>query len=521
MQKRLSLFGFFLVLVSLLCIMAIIPVASQTNSPIDPTDQRETVNALVDERLTATALERTLNAPTLTPTPLATQTAIPTLTLMPSPTFENNTSISANQETSLFYDVSDEAFDLYQTAWEHYWRGNLRNAVNVFSDGIEIEPEWAELYFSRGITVIDRGEYDDALEDFMRVEDLLDDVDVGLRSWRIFVHAEEGNLDEAIIDGEIILTNKPYETVAISNLIFAYISEERYQDALTAARIALFYEPNDNFILNQLTLIHDELGNRDYERFYEDMVDGINANLEEDYNDAIDFFKDAIDRAEEENLDDFDHALAYWNLALAELGEEDYDDAFEALDNAEDLYPDMGAIYYLQAVVELSDGDFEDELELYNQAIEFAPDFYRTYILRGLYYEATGNPEAAILDHWQWQQLTRTHFITWLNVEPSNDELLLPFFAGWEHRFIVEGDAGDSLTVQAQDSDIGDIRIDALIVILDERGNPIASNDDERSGRLDAEISDFELPADGDYTVVISTGIGGNLGLMEVEIELD
>jgi hypothetical protein len=68
--------------------------------------------------------------------------------------------------------------------------------------------------------------------------------------------------------------------------------------------------------------------------------------------------------------------------------------------------------------------------------------------------------------------------------------------------------------------------IDPLIALLDPQGNPIAGDDDfgaATGGEVDAEITDFILPATGSYTLLVSHAEGGYAvgfeGLVRVSIQ--
>ena len=50
--------------------------------------------------------------------------------------------------------------------------------------------------------------------------------------------------------------------------------------------------------------------------------------------------------------------------------------------------------------------------------------------------------------------------------------------------------------------------VDPLIALLDPDGTPIAG-DDDMGGVLDSLVENFELPADGTYTLVVSHANGG------------
>ncbi len=68
---------------------------------------------------------------------------------------------------------------------------------------------------------------------------------------------------------------------------------------------------------------------------------------------------------------------------------------------------------------------------------------------------------------------------------------------GAEYTFA--GSAGDIVTITLESDDF-----DTYLVLLDEDGNELAANDDS-GGTLNSQIADFELRADGTYTIVVTS----------------
>jgi|GEM_PF-5551536 len=522
MQKRLLFSGLLSITFLLLCVIAVIPVAGNPAYQMNPTDQQATVNAIVDERLTATAVGQSSNL--ATPAVEASITPVPTLTLMPTIVFEGSFSDTRTNpgETVLIMDVSQDTFEFYLEGWEQYWRGDYDDALDEFDEAIDLEPDWAEAYFSRAISYSGQGDYDDGLDEIQTANELMGELDPGMVGWRLFIQIQESNTAEAILDGERILAENRSDIIGVSNLAYSYFEDEQFQAALDVIDVVFEYAPNDLFSFDLRRDAHDELNLDDDSRFDEAMIDGIEAYQDGDYDDAVEYFEDAIDDAEDTTRPNFNMAIASWNLALVLLVDGETDDAFDVLDSALELSPEMGTLYYLKAIAQYNTGVDEDEiLENINAGIEIDPDYPNNYIFRAFFYADEGNEELSTQDNWQYLQLKQSHILLWQNVDPLEDELRLPFFLGWQHRFVVEAEAENRLSVSASESGIGSSNVDALIIVLDPSGNPIASNNDDNSSTYDADISRFELPEDGEYTVIISTGPVLGDGMLDVEIELD
>lgn len=84
------------------------------------------------------------------------------------------------------------------------------------------------------------------------------------------------------------------------------------------------------------------------------------------------------------------------------------------------------------------------------------------------------------------------------------------------YRITFEAQAGDIVTINARD--LRQVFVDALIVLLDPDGVPIAG-DDDFGGMLDAQIDLFALPVTGTYTIVVSHANGGFDGTIRVTLE--
>lgn len=523
MRSRLKLCAAISLLTLLLCLMSVMPVAGNPPFQINATEQQETVEAIVDERFTQTTIAQTVNPSTATPSLMPFSTPIPTLTLMPTVVSETNllTSFGAQVKTSFVYDVAEESFEIYQEGWEAYWNFDFDDAEDAFDELIERESMWAEAYFSRAIARIQQSDYQDALDDIEMSISLNGSLDAGLLFWRMVAHLEEDNVEQAIQDGEQILIANPDDEFSLARLIELYIDEGEYQLAIDTANIALLYAPDNLSLFELRQEAHEELNHDIQAEFDELMVEGIEGWLDYELGDAEDVFDAAIDLAKEEGLDNFNLALAYWHLALTYfLGFED-ENALDALEEAEDAFPELGAIHDFRAIIYIFIGDADDRIRALDSGISLVPNYPELYVTRGLYYEEFSQEGLAAIDQWQWLQIVQSHSMTWVNFNPNNGSVTLPFLPGWEHRFLVELDEGQEITVEARATFDNDFNPDAIIVLLNPDGVPIASNDDENPDTRNAEISNYEVETGGTYTIIIGTGTGGSEGLLEIDVDID
>ena len=77
-----------------------------------------------------------------------------------------------------------------------------------------------------------------------------------------------------------------------------------------------------------------------------------------------------------------------------------------------------------------------------------------------------------------------------------------------------EGNEGDVVTMTASSTEA-----DPVIVLLGPDNQPLAGDDDSGNS-IDSLISEFELPEDGTYTLLVSHAGGGSYGSIRVSLSV-
>src|SRR5690606_21795338 len=85
-------------------------------------------------------------------------------------------------------------------------------------------------------------------------------------------------------------------------------------------------------------------------------------------------------------------------------------------------------------------------------------------------------------------------------------------------RLPVVAEAGQFLSAVAT-SARQDVELDALIVIIDPDGEPVAGDDDSGGGGT-ALIRNYEIPVDGTYMLLVTHSLGQSSGEVAIGIEL-
>jgi len=199
----------------------------------------------------------------------------------------------------------------------------------------------------------------------------------------------------------------------------------------------------------------------------------------------------------------------------------DTESADELLQIAIDEGGDLDSVayaYLIRGLFALSGGDYVDALVAYDSAEDINPNLHMIYLGRGIAYRESGDVELAGEDF--YERITLLGEETFDEEASIGDTLELEMAYRRVYRITFEGELGQVVTLSA--TDIGDGVTDPLIALTGPDGEPIAG-DDDFGGGLDSEIADFELPANGTYTLYLSHAEGGYdfgfQGVVEVVIE--
>ena len=218
-------------------------------------------------------------------------------------------------------------------------------------------------------------------------------------------------------------------------------------------------------------------------------------------------------------LTDPDYSLALLNRAYAYSDMGDYENALADAEQYEEIAPDDPSVLYLMGSIYLDQELYDEALDAYEEYIDLVPDDPGGYLSRGFVNWTRGELALAAADYLVWVEENAPEVET---IDP--DDALEPFTLALEgsthYTLALEGEEGDVLSASA----VGRVAtVDPVLILLDPDGVPIMMDDDsgEGIGELDAAIEDFELPADGEYTLVIGYAGGGAVGDVRVDVRLN
>jgi tetratricopeptide (TPR) repeat protein len=189
-------------------------------------------------------------------------------------------------------------------------------------------------------------------------------------------------------------------------------------------------------------------------------------------------------------LDRFEEALTDFNRAI----ELDPDNAY-ALDGRA----------YTKAYL----GDFEGARADYERARAIQNIFVNDHLTLGTIESVAGNAEVAGVEFLAAMEMLEIERIEHEAVQ-IGDEVTVEMAEGRVVSVPFAGEAGQVVSFDAQSDEA-----DALLVLLDPDGQPIAGDDDSAT-RLNAILPVVELPSDGTYTLLIGHAGGGSYGAITV-----
>lgn len=526
-----------LVLLSVLFALVMPVTGAAPQQLLDPTEQRATVNAMVEQRFTQTVEALNLDATAdrifgdlLTATAMVddppTQTVDPfslTATRMVAQVTQTAQAAADEMDTATpvlpaaaAADIPQDAIDAVGAGWLAFWEQRDRDAVESFDTAVELAPGWAEGYIGRATLALINGDFEAAIDDLTRAI-ALDDNAAALYLLRGQAYSELLQDEDAIADYSRVIELTPNDGFAYGQRGAIYFALEDYDRALADFDAALRLNPSTSLYYDFRRETHTQLGNDDAASFDRFMTDALEDFAAGDLNSASEGFSRAL-AIESDELSDTDLALAYFNRAFVLRLLENEDAALEDLEAARELDPTLGDLYFEQQLVHEAQGDFIAAAAALDAAIENAPDFASAYLSRAFAAEVAGDSASATVDYWNWLELINTRVIDWPSVTPGKPFNVEMRF-GYQYHVLLSGDAGQQVSATADMLGTGGSAVDPLLVILDADGEPIMSNDDGGE-EFNSAIANFVLPAAGNYTLVIGHAGAGNSGPVEVNVKL-
>lgn len=296
--------------------------------------------------------------------------------------------------------------------------------------------------------------------------------------YRGFARVQLEDLEAAIADYTAVLDLRPWDSQFWRLRGELQLQDRNPRAARADYKRALFLNPRSAQTYLRLAELHERDVDKRIHDLYRRLVEASQAAARGASNRALDLLSEAIEGFDRGSIP-VELGYAYFARANIWTAQERWDEALADLDMALELQPAQQDYFLARGTVYAA----QERLEL------VGADFYQR--MTGLERESK---EAA---------LTPGQSVT---IEMAH---------GLVARLRFEGVAGERVTIAARDT-LGS-GVDPLIALLDPAGEPLLG-DDDGGGELDALISDFELPADGMYLVLVSHANGGFEGEVRVSL---
>ena len=325
--------------------------------------------------------------------------------------------------------------------------------------------------------LLEEKEYKDTTELASRI------LEADTESWeayyyRGFAYARLEDYDSSIADFDEALEIRPWHSGLYRLRGDIHLKNKNPRQAKSNYERSLFYSPRSLQTYFSLVGLHERDVDKTIHDIYQAIVEAGQANAQGSSNRAHDILTEQIDK-----------------FARGKVPTE------------------LGYAYFARSNILAKGESWERALEDLEAALELQPEMQDYYMARGYAYSETENVALAAPDFYRRMKL----------IERESIEETLEFFSsvavemdyGVVARLRFQGEAGQLVTIAVRDNLAAGV--DPLLVLLDAEGNPVAG-DDDGGGETDSLISDYELPANGIYTAMVSHANAGYEGVIRVSL---
>lgn len=293
---------------------------------------------------------------------------------------------------------SSSAQNLYERGVEAYWDKDKSVAIDLLTQVIDIDPNFAEAYAYRGASYRVDGYMDEAYKDFETALDI-DPVNAITLSMMARWYLQYNNVSEAMNLANQSIELSPEEALVYYNRSRVYQAVENYDDAqldLDKA-ISLDQSITDYYQTHGWNLL--QLGR------ISEAIESLEIALELDPNNTIaqtnliqayamlEHDNSAMQVAQSKIVSDPENVAAYKLLGLIYRRQGDVENANDAFDQVVLLDPTFDIDEYNLL------SDAEVALEMQNLTIELDPTNSDVYYARALYYQDLGMQDEALDDY--------------------------------------------------------------------------------------------------------------------------
>ena len=264
-------------------------------------------------------------------------------------------------------------------ASQHRKAGRYEEAIEEYSKAIELDPNDAIHFRSRGNSKYFLSRYEEAIEDYNRAIELDPNDAIQFRSRGLSKH-NLGRYEEAIEDYNKAIELKPNDAIAFNNRGNSKHSLGRYEEAIENYNRAIELDPNFASAFRNRGNSKHSVGK------YEEAIEDHNKAIELKANDAIAFRERGNSKHNlgryEEAIEDFNRAIELdpnYAMSFCMRGSSvrllgNHEAAIRDLDKALELEPENALFFRSRGDCKQAIGKHEAAIEDYNLAIELNRD---------------------------------------------------------------------------------------------------------------------------------------------------
>ncbi len=378
-------------------------------------------------------------------------------------------------------------------------RGLMLDSLNKYDDAvadytkaIELDPEESNGYINRANTYSKQDKFEKALADYTKAIEL-DPTEPDTYSDRGSLYGENGYYDEALADFDKALEMNPESLIAHIYRGALYENTGELDKALEDYQQAVKINPQSADAHNSIGTIYNQQGKLD---------------------EALTEFNRAIALNPQ-------FATAYSGRGTVYDAQGKYDEAIADFETAINLEPKYADAYYNLGITYKNQDQLDLAVDAFTRSIALDPKYLNAYMNRALIYSQTGKVPEASADYLKWIELNQTakdeaETVTQAQM-PYNTTVEMT--SGYVYAVPFEGKAGQHFEASAAAQVSEETDVDPLLVLVDSEGNALTFADDNEDNS-DAILSDYTLPKDGLYTLLVSYSLSGSEGSVDVTLNL-
>lgn len=432
----------------------------------------------------------------------------------------------------LFAQNCDTTANHYRAGSDFYTAGDYANAYASFSCFLELYPsevypeQTAEALLMRGNALREQGDWAAAIEQYTLALDVQDDFAIAYnnRGWAQF---NLGDYEAALSDYNAAISADPTLAYAYNNrgLLYQFQSQLALAASDFEEAIGLGADPAlwASYNLNNVRLVEAQQGSAlvpaDTAPAATDagldamLQAGVVAHNSGDWRATVDAMTDAL-AIDPQNAQAFYlRGRAYTALDNAEAAFADFDQLVALVEGGAS-YPAPEYAYWERAIAYAEMNDFAAARADADRATMIDPGHVNNFIARGTIAALRGDTAAAGQEFLGVMLCGERERIS--HEEITLDEVVtLSMTEGRVYVLPVTLEDGDVITISAVSADA-----DPVIALLNPDGAPI-NGDDDGGFMLTSLIEDFEISADGTYTLMVSHAGGGSEGMIAVSVVTD